>query len=336
MKKALVLVMAVLFVLVCLAGCATDAGTVVNVSASSGDSAAAQTESAGGGSSDTDYTFCMIYQDLSTQFNIYFQEVLSARCAEAGINLLEFDGQADTETQLRLCENAISQGVDVIMFIPIDKSGCVPMIEDANTAGIPIICCNNITDNWEDATAYVGANDKDAGIMETEYIVELLGGKGNIAIVEGPFGHSAQVARQEGINEVLANYPDIHIVFDDSANWYRDEAMQLAENWLQTGTQIDAFICHNDDMAMGVYQALEGVEKTDIPVIGIDAIYDALVSVKEGGLCADVFQDVYGQAEGAFDVAMKIMNGESFEHTTYIPFQLVTQDNVDEYLKNFE
>ena len=56
---------------------------------------------------------------------------------------------------------------------------------------------------------------------------------------------------------------------------------------------------------------------------------------KDGTLAADVYQDVYGQAEEAFNVCMRILNGETFEQTTYVPFKLITKDNVDEYLANF-
>lgn len=281
-----------------------------------------------------EYTIAMIYQDLSQEFNIYFQEVLSTRCEEAGITLMEFDGQSDTETQLNQCENAISAGVDALMFIPFDKDGAAPIIDNCIAAGIPVICCNNVTSNVDSATAYVGANDVEAGIMETEYIMELLGGTGNIAVIEGPFGHSAQVARQEGIEQVLADYPDCEIVLDDTANWNRDEAMQLVENWLAGGTEIDAIICHNDIMAMGALQACQDAG-LDIPIIGIDATYDALCAVKDGTLAADIYQDVYGQAEEAFNVCMRILNEEDYEQTTYVPFQLITQENVDEYLANF-
>jgi len=282
---------------------------------------------------DKAYTIAMIYQDLSQEFNIYFQNVLSTRCKEAGITLMEFDGKSDTETQLNQCENAISAGVDAVLFIPFDKDGAAPIIDNCIEAGIPVVCCNNVTTNVDKATAYVGANDIEAGIMETEYIVELIGGKGNIAVVEGPFGHSAQVARQEGLEQVLSN-TECKIVLDDTANWNRDEAMELVENWIAGGTTIDAIICHNDIMAMGALQACQDAN-LELPIIGIDATYDALCAVKEGTLAADVYQDVYGQAEEAFNVCVRILNGQEYKQTNYVPFKLVTQDNVDEFLANF-
>ena len=334
MKKVFAILVSAAMVLG-LAACAST-NTAVKTESAGNTTSAAKSASTAASTAGKKFRVAMIYQDLSTEFNIYFQDVLKARCAELGVELIEFDGQGETDRQLNQCENAIEQKVDLLMFIPQDKSGCAPIIENCNAAGIPVIGCNNITDNIEDATAYVGANDIEAGIMEMEYMANLLGGKGNICIIHGPYGHSAEVARQEGIMQVLEKYPDIKILEENTANWDRTQAMQLMENWIQkNGNNINAVVCHSDDMGMGALQAVQAAG-LDVKVIGVDAILDALNSVKAGEMSATVFQDVYGQAEGAINVAMKILNGEQFEKTTYVPFQLVTQENVDQYLANFK
>lgn len=347
MKKGRRMMAAMMLAASLLAGCSNGAASGTTTAAAPKETekaadttaaAAADTTQAPSEEAAKSYKVAMIYQDLSGQFNIYFQGELQKKCAELGVELVEFDGQGKTDKQLSQCENALQQGVDALMFIPVDKSGCVPIIENCNDAKIPVICCNNPTDNVEDATAYVGANDIDAGIMEMEFMADLIGGKGNICIVEGPFGHSAQLARQEGIEQTLEKYPDIKVLFSDTANWDRTQAMDLMENWIQkSGDEINAVVCHSDDMGMGVLQAIQGAGLGDqIKVIGIDAIFDALNAVKSGEMAATVFQDVYGQADGAIEVALKVLNGESYEKTTYVPFQLVTQDNVDGYLANFK
>lgn len=342
MKKSTKLAMSVMLITSLLMGCSSgeskDAAPAGTSPAAEETKEISETKAPEADAKAEGYRVAMIYQDLSGQFNIYFQGQLQKKAEELGITLIEFDGQGKTDKQLSQCENALQQGVDALMFIPVDKSGCVPIIENCNEAGVPVICCNNPTDNVDDATAYVGANDIDAGIMEMEYMAEQIGGKGNICIVEGPFGHSAQLARQEGIRQTLEKYPDIQVLFSDTANWDRTQAMDLMENWIQkSGDSIDAVVCHSDDMGMGVLQAIQGAGLQDeIKVIGIDAIFDALTAVKNGEMSATVFQDVYGQADGALDVAYKAIKGESFEKTTYVPFQLVTPDKADEYLANFK
>lgn len=135
MKKVLCIVLSLVLVLA-LAACASPAASNAESSSetTTSDKSSAVTV-VDASKSDTEmveakdsYTVAMIYQDLSQEFNIYFQNVMSTRCAEAGITLLEFDGRSDTETQLNQCENAIASGADALLFIPFDKDGAAPLL----------------------------------------------------------------------------------------------------------------------------------------------------------------------------------------------------------------
>ena len=183
--------------------------------------------------------------------------------------------------------------------------------------------------NLDKADAYVGSNDQEAGRIAATYIAKLLNGKGNIALIRGPNGHSAEIQRTEGIMEVLNTHPDMKIIFDQSGNWDRTQGLELMENWLSTGKPLQAVIAQNDEMALGAQKAIEASgRQKDILVIGIDAIPDALRAVKEGKLCATVFQDARGQGALALELAVKLCEGKPVEHTNYIPFQLITKENV--------
>ena len=333
MKKALSL-LTVLVMVICVTACGNK--NTIQTSSTAGSSNQSGTETAATSDGES-YRIAMIHQDLSTEFETYFNTVLVARCKELGVELIYFDGQGKTDVQLNQCENAIEQKVDLLMFTPQDKSGCAPIVDKCNAAGIPVMCVITDTDNVDDATASVGSNHIESGVIEMEYMADLMGGKGNICIIQGPYGHSAQLARQEGILQVLEGYPDIQVLYENTANWDRTQAMNLTENWLQKDADnIDAIVCHSDDMGMGALQAIQGAGLQDeIKVIGVDGIIDALNSVKAGEMSATVFQDVFGIGENAVDVALKILRGEPYEKTTYVPFKLVLQDNVDEYLKNF-
>lgn len=337
MKRILGMITVLAIIMSLFVGCGEKAKiNVGSTDSSTASGASSESSNVPSSNSGKNLKIAMIYQNLSTEFNIYFQDVLKARSKELGVELIEFDGQGSAEKQLSQAENAIQQKVDLLMFIPQDKSGAAPIIDKANAANIPVIGCNNVTDNIDKATAYVGANDIEAGTMEMEHMAKLLNGKGNIVVIHGPYGHSAEIARQQGIEDTLKKFPDIKIIEQNTANWDRTQAMQLMENWIQKdGKNINAVVSHSDDMGMGALQAIEAA-KLDIKVIGVDAIKDALNAVKEGRMSATVFQDVYGQAEGAIKVAMQILKSEKYEKTTYVPFQLVTKDNVDKYLENFK
>ena len=118
------------------------------------------------------------------------------------------------------------------------------------------------------------------------------------------------------------------------ANWSRDEAQNLMTNWLSTGAAFDAVIANNDEMAIGAIQSLkaDGMAMTDVIVAGIDATQDALAAMQAGDLDVTVFQDAAGQGSGSLDAALKLAKGEAVDQKVYIPFQLVTPANIDQYL----
>ena len=114
-----------------------------------------------------------------------------------------------------------------------------------------------------------------------------------------------------------------------------DEAIDLMNNWLVAGTQIDAVVANNDEMAIGAILALQqaGKDPKKVVVAGIDATPDALAEMEKGNLDLTVFQDAKGQGSGSVETAVKLIKGENVESFVWIPFELVTQENYKEYLK---
>lgn len=158
---------------------------------------------------------------------------------------------------------------------------------------------------------------------------------GEILLDGQPYHAKAPIdALTKGISiyKVLENYPDINVLYTQTGNWNREEGMSLMENWLQTGAQIDAVVAHNDDMALGAYDALvdAGLDG-EILCIGIDAIAAAMQSVAAGELDATVLQDSYGIGAKGIEVALKAVAGETLESTYYIDPVLLTIDNIGDY-----
>lgn len=149
----------------------------------------------------------------------------------------------------------------------------------------------------------------------------------------GPIGVSTQIYRLEGITKYLFDVTDIEVLQSQTANWKRDEAMSLAENWLTQYQDLCAIICQNDDMAMGALEAAEAMDRKEgLVIVGIDAITDAVQAVKDGRLDATVFQDAAGQGAGAVDVALKCaQEGLIKTDDVWIPFLPVTIENVADF-----
>ena len=143
--------------------------------------------------------------------------------------------------------------------------------------------------------------------------------------------------RTKDIHEVIATdaCKGIKIIAEQTANWDRTQAQNLMTNWLSKGMKYDAVIANNDEMAIGALQAMKaaGVDTKKAIVGGVDATQDALASMKAGDLKVTVFQDAAGQGKGAVDAALALAAGKSVEKKVYIPFQLVTPDNMANFAK---
>uniref|UniRef100_UPI00398C2FC0 substrate-binding domain-containing protein n=1 Tax=Herbaspirillum frisingense TaxID=92645 RepID=UPI00398C2FC0 len=270
------------------------------------------------------------------------------------VQVTVFDGNYDALTQSNQFDTMILQKYDAIIFVPIDlKAGAAP-VQKAVKAGIPVIGSNTRVQG-DVLTSYVGNDDVVAGRLEAEALMKSIGGKGNIVMIEGPIGQSAQIERARGNDEVLARYKDVKVLARKTGNWSRAESMALMENWLTAHPgQIKGVLAQNDDEALGALQAIKakGIDPRTIPVVGIDGIADAIAAVKRGEMVTQ-FQDAQAQAQGALDVALRAIKGPSYqprstiwadygdklawkggaEKSYTVPWTTITPENADAFLK---
>lgn len=264
------------------------------------------------------------------------------------------DAHMDAFTQSNDVDRMINQGYQAVLFVPVDIQAGNDPIRRAKAAGIPVIGSNTLVTDKSAYAAYIGSDDVKAGQMLAESVIKRIGGKGNVVIIEGMIGQSAQVQRRQGISETLAKYPDVHVLAQKAANWSRSESMALMEDWITSHPeQIDGVIAQNDEMAMGALKAMKagGVDPHKVPVGGIDGITDALIAAKRGELMTTL-QDANAQAQGAIDLALRQVVGPSYqpmspiwadykstmgwngggERDYVVPWVPVTPENVDHLL----
>lgn len=275
------------------------------------------------------------FYSLQNEFTMRMDNAGRIYCEENGIEYMGYDGNYNAATQLEQVETMIADGYDAIILNPHDAVACAAAVEAAHAAGIPVIGVNTMVES-ELLTSYVGSQDVSAGEDILNYMIEYLGRDDfNIVIIEGPMGQSAQLQRIEGIENVMSEHPEIKELARNTANWSRSEAMSLMESWLVSfGGDIDAVIGENDEMALGAREAIVADGK-DIPCIGIDGITDAVTAIQSGNMIASDFQNAEGQMTGAIEAAVKVLSGEEVEKFYWIPFELITPDNAEEYVGRY-
>lgn len=270
--------------------------------------------------------------NLSSEFIVLLQQALDEKARERGVRLWITDAQRSAELQVQQVERFLAQNVDAIILNPCEVEASSPAVEKALAAGVPIVNVNSET--RAAPTAFVGSRDEESARLAMEFIASRLKGAGNVVMMHGFLGQAAQIKRDQGAREVMARYPELKLLADQTAEWDRAKAVSLMENWIQSlGDRIHAVFAQNDEMAMGALIALEQARmKGKVVVAGVDAIADALRAVRDGRLDATVFQDARGQAGTALEVALRILKKEPWEKATFIPFQLVTRSNVAEFI----
>jgi len=306
---------------------------------SSGASSAPQSpaDSGGSGASGSDakpkYRIGAATQGLRHEFIKALVEAMQEKAKELNVELIVMDSQDSIENQLNQVDNLISQKVDAIILNSVDFVGSSPAVDRIKEAGIPLVEAITFTQN-ENYDVFVGTDPEQSGIMMGELLAEFLGGKGNVALLQGQIGHSAEITRGAGLQKALFDkYPDVKLITQQTANWNRDEAMRITEDWLQRFPEINAIAAQNDEMAMGALQAVEAVGRTDIIIVGIDGIPDALKAVKEGRLAATVLDNVTDEGKRAIEVAVGLIEGQSFPKKELVDYVPITKDNVDQFYK---
>lgn len=261
-----------------------------------------------------------------------------------GVELQMEDAQEDVARQLDQINNFIASGVDAIIVNAVDTEATTAMSAAADSAGVPLIYVNRQPGNMEslpDGQAFVASNEIESGTLAAFRMCQDLRAEGKSGgatayMLMGRLSNQAAVQRSKDFHDVIGmdmcNF--ITLIDEQTANWSRDEAQDMMTNWIASGEPFDAVFGNNDEMAIGAIQAMKasGISMDDVVVGGVDATPDALVALQAGEMDVTVFQDLAGQGAASIDTAIKLSEGEDVDKTVFIPFKLVTPENVDEFL----
>ena len=279
-----------------------------------------------------DYRIGVSIARVDDNFMTYVRNGLDTAAKQQGVQIQFEDAQGDVVRQLNQVEGFLNQKVDAVIVLPVDTSATANITRAAVAAKTPLVYVNRHPDErtLPKGVVTVASNDIEAGQLQMRFLAEKLGGKGTVAIIMGDLAQNATHDRTEGAKQVLKDFPGIKVVEQQSAEWQRNKGMDLTSNWLLAGTQFDAIVANNDEMAIGAGMALQqaGKAKGEVAIVGIDGLPDGLAAVKRGLLAASVFQDPKAQASKAVESAIKMIKGEPIESEVWVPFELIKPEQV--------
>lgn len=246
------------------------------------------------------------------------------------------DAKGSQTVQNDQIEKYINQGYDVLCVNLVDRTDAAVIIDKGKKAGVPIVFFNREPvsadmERWE-KTYYVGVEASEGGIYQGEIFLKALeqnpdidkNGDGIIqyVLLEGEQGHQDTTIRTEScIKTIQEAGVELERLETKSANWRRSQAKQIMESWVEAyGDQIEVVFSNNDEMALGVLDALDACEiaPETMPVIGLDGIKEAVAAVRAGRMLGTVLNDAKGQAQGVIDLAVALGKKEEPKDVEYL------------------
>jgi ABC-type sugar transport system substrate-binding protein len=336
-KKLMAILMAGILSAAMLTGCggssSAPAGGAAD-GAAGGDAASADatTEAPADAAAEGGYKIALIQQHQTNAFQIAVTEAAEAKAKELGVDLTILSADQDAAKQISQIEQCTSEGYQAILFEPVDPDGLGDAAQAAADKGVIMINVISACTDWENhgISALSCGDNVTAGETEMQHVADLLGGKGNIAILTGPSGDAGGLQRLEGYENVLKNYPDmVQVVEPADCQWDTASAQGTVESWL-SAYDLDAIICENDGMAVGAGNAA-GAD-SGIVITGVDGTPDGFEAIKDGRITGTVSQDGGAMAANGIEAACKLIDGETLENNTIITTNIwIDKENVADY-----
>ena len=250
------------------------------------------------------------------------------------IELTILDGEGSLEGSLSAMEQAIVLQPDGIIIQPIDIDAQVESVKSATDAGIPVVATNQRIN--DDKTPFVSTDFYAEGLALGEYFAENIKENAKVVIIKGSPIPPAMDRRQGVQENLLDKREDVELLDEQFANWSKEEALKIMEDWLQKFPEIDGIIAQSDEMALGAVEAIRGIREDMFGTViigGNDGSPQGCAAIQANEYTASVWNDVPLMAKMTLDKLLAELKGEDYEAFEYLPVDMVTIDNVDEIIQ---
>ena len=265
-----------------------------------------------------------IVSTLNNPFFVDLKDGIQKRAEELGYDVVVLDSQNDPAKEVSNMEDLTVKDVDIVLLNPVDSDSAVASVMIANNYELPVVTVDREA-NGGNVVTHIASDNAEGGAMAADYLIEKLGGKGNIVELEGTAGSSAARDRGNGFDTKISD-SDIKIIAKQIADFDRTKGLTVMENILQSKTDIDAVFAQNDEMALGAQKALADMGMNDVLVVGFDATDDAVDAVNKGTMAATIAQQPLLIGQTAVNAIDKILKGEKVDNFIPVELKLITKN----------
>lgn len=271
--------------------------------------------------------------------------IQKALSKENGYFLLYKNARQKQENQIKAIREFISQRVDYIVFSPASETGWENVLQEAKTAGIPVILVDRKVDVSDESlyTSWIGSDMQEEGrkaglwLEEEQRLSNPEEKELNIVVLKGTEGATATIGRTKGFHEIADKHPNWKILEETSADFTTAKGEEVMEKMLKKYPKIDVVISQNDDMTFGAIHAIENAGKTvgvdgDIKMVSFDATKAGLILTWDGQINLNIECNPY-QGEYVQKIIRDMENGFYVLKQNYVEESVFTQDNVADALQ---
>ncbi len=238
------------------------------------------------------------------------------------------------EEQIALVEQAIAARPDALVFVPVHLTALNASVRKLNAAGLPVVnYLNRLAEGR--FVSFVGSDDYRLARDIAVYLFRHLGGNGDVVMMEGVSGAVTSRERVRGFLDAVKEWPGMRIVAALAGDYQETTARKVMTEFLAAGPHMDGILSANDVMSLGILSALDAAGLS-VPVIGVNALPEAIDSIKAGKLLATVDFDALKIGCIATEAALRHLRGETVPAEIILPVTIVDRSNYQPWDKPLE
>lgn len=268
----------------------------------------------------------MSFQELKNQYFVVMLEAFEEAGKSIGAEIYTADAAHDVVKQISDVEDLMQKDIDILLLNPTDSAGIKNAVEAAKKNGIIVVAIDAQAEGGTDS--FAGSKNYDAGFMAGEYLAKTLGGRGEVAILDG-IPVVPILERVRGFKDAMAKYPNIKIVALQNGRQERDFALTVTENMIQANPNLKGIFSVNDEGSLGALRAIESSGK-DIKLVSVDGNPEAVEAIKNGnifiGTSAQFPRD---QIRVGLGMALAKYWGANVPAEVPIDVKLITKENAE-------
>ncbi len=217
------------------------------------------------------------FQEMNNPYFVLMKQSLEEAAGTIGASVIATDARHDVAKQINDVEDMIQKKIDILILNPTDSTGLEGVIKAAKAAGVVVVTVDASAKGPVDT--YVGSKNYDAGLLACEYLGKALGGKGDVAILDG-IAVTPILERVNGCKDALKKFPGIKILTAQNGKQERDIALSVTENMIQSNPTLAGIFSVNDGGSMGALAAIEASGK-DIKLTSVDGAPEVIKAMQK-------------------------------------------------------